>query len=111
MKAQSFKLHVPPLFLYFLFLQYFKMGGFFCTKRVNSIYQGALQEQNTGHIRALSVSEEKYNPNIPPAGWNKQAGERGTRCTLTIPLLKFCILLLPILFMSHQAQVGAYCHR
>lgn len=94
----------------------------FCTKfnkntvRINSIYQGALQEQNSAlHIRALSVSEEQCNPNIPTAEEsaerNKQAEETGTRCTLTIPLLKFCILLLPILFMSHQAQVGAYCHR
>lgn len=67
-----------------------------------------------------SEEEEKKqilncNPSIPAAKESvsrvKKATSGGERNRLTTPLLKFCILLLPILFISHQAQVGAYCQR
>lgn len=73
-KAQSFNLHVPLLLLYFLFLQYFKMGGFFCTKRVNNIYKGALQERNM--VWGATQSQHPHSSLLKTlAEWNKQ-GER-----------------------------------
>ena len=51
----SFKLHVPPLFLHFLLLEYFDVVFLYQVQqkysKKNTIYQAVLQEQNTAlHI-------------------------------------------------------------